>query len=220
MWSRVSLWVMEQDAAYRVDDRDGWVFHLADATGAAFGWKGIDYTGGVAASAPGYLDYEVPPGTYVAWATRTDGGQETDTHRAVVAVDHEPSLTVRLLPRPLQEPCDQPEPEAPCEVTVDTARGEQVRDGYPTRVVVQGTATCPQVKVAVKRPGSSASATDVVDVAADGTWTLVVPNDLKVECGGTVLVLVACTDDERCRAKAELTVECPKRDRKPKPSRG
>ena len=214
MWSRVSLWVMEQDAAYRVDDRDGWVFHLADATGAAFGWKGIDYTGGVAAGAPGYLDYEVPPGTYVAWATRTDGTEQTDTHRAVVAVHDEPSLTVRLLPRPRPEPCEQPEP--PCQVTVDSARGEQVRDGYPTRIVVQGTATCPHVKVAVKRPGGSGSVSDVVDVAADGSWSFALPNELKVECGGTVLVQAACTDDERCRARAELVVECPKRERRPR----
>ena len=56
MWSRVSLWVMAPGRADRLDPRDGWVFRVADAQSAPFSWKGIDYTAGLPAAAPAYLE--------------------------------------------------------------------------------------------------------------------------------------------------------------------
>ncbi|MGB8649502.1 MAG: hypothetical protein WCD35_02450, partial [Mycobacteriales bacterium] len=149
MWSRVSLWVMAPGRADRLDPRDGWVFRVADAQSTPFSWKGIDYTAGLPAPAPAYLDVELPPGTYVAWA---DLGVLT-THRAVVAVHDEQSVVVRLLPDVVP---DVPPDQGECRITVDEVRGEDAQDGWPRAIVVSGTAThCPVVHVAIKRKGAS-----------------------------------------------------------------
>jgi hypothetical protein len=145
MWSRVSLWVMAPGRADRLDARAGWVFRVADAQSAPFSWKGVDYTTGLLASAPAYVDFELPPGIYVAWA---DLGALT-THRAALAVHDEPSLVVRLLPDVVD---DVPLPEGECRITIDEVRGEDVRNGWPGTIVVSGTASsCPIVHVVIQR---------------------------------------------------------------------
>jgi len=203
MWSRVSLWVMAPGRADRVDPRDGWVFRLADAQSAPFSWKGIDYTAGILAPAPAYLDVELPPGTYVAWA---DLGPVT-THRAVVAVHDEQSVVVRLLP---DVPADGPkDEEGDCRITVDEVRGEGVEGGWPRSVVVSGTAThCPVVHVAIRAEGSRGGAEADATVAGDGSWTVVFPNDLKAECGTPMQVVATCTADRTCQTKEVLPLHC------------
>jgi len=218
MWSRVSLWVMQQDAAYRIDARDGWVFHLVDATGADFAWKGIDYSAGIVAGAPAYLDYEVPPGTYVVWAARGSGTEAEDTHRAVLAVHDEPHLVVRLLPRPRVKPCpdDEPEHDDTCRLEISSVRGDKVREDRPGRVVVQGEAHgCSRVVVEVSSDGGSM--TETVDVEQDGSWTAVFRSDGELRCGAVVVVTVTCVDDKRCRTRRELPVDCARASRKQSP---
>lgn len=218
MWSRVSLWVMQQDAAYRVDGRDGWVFYLIDAAGAAFSWKGIDYTSGIAASAPSYLDYELPPGTYVAWASRGVGSEAEDTHRAVLAVHNEPQLVLRLLPRPRPKPCPDGNPEGHCRIEVISVRGDKLRDGLPGRIIVQGKAEdCPRIKLVVQAGGITL--TDSLDVEQDGTWTAVFRNE-GIKCGTVVVVTAICEENERCRTRREFSVDCDRPKRKqPSPTR-
>ena len=219
MWSRLSLWVMQQDAAYRVDGRDGWTFHLADATGAPFGWKGIDYTGGIAASAPSYLDVELPPGTYVAWANRGSGDQAEDTYRAVVAVNDEPQLVVRLLPRRPIKPCPdphEPEPEESCRLEIVSARGDKVRDERPGRITVNGTAQgCSRVVVEID--GDGISVTDTVDVDAVGDWTAMFRSEGEFACDQVVIVTVRCQNDKRCLTRRELRIDCERPARKQPP---
>lgn len=218
MWTRVSLWLMRQDAAYRLDDRDGWLFRLVDGAGAPFSWKGVDYTAGVPASAPGYLDYELPPGTYVVWAERTQGQEPEDTHRAVLAVHDESQVVVRLLPRPRVKPCDhEPDPHHECRLEVLGVRGDKVREETPGRLLVVGTADgCAEVHVVVERDGQVLE--DTVMVEADGSWVAAFRNELKVSCGGVVVVTATCVEDERCRAKGEWPVDCDRPKRKPSPA--
>ena len=217
MWSRVSLWVMQQDAAYRLDGRDGWVFYLVDGAGAPFDWKGIDYTSGIAASAPAYLDYELPPGTYVVWAARGVGDEAEDTHRAVLAVHDEPQLVLRLLPRPRPKPCpcDDPEPEDHCRLEVISVQGDKIRDERPGRITVLGKAEdCSRVKVVVQANGITL--TDTVDVEQDGSWKTALHNE-GIPCGAVVVVTVICEKDERCRTRRELRLECDRPKQKPTP---
>lgn len=76
------------------------------------------------AGAPGYVDCEVPPGTYVVWAQRPDKPEPLLTHRAVVAVHDEPVVTVRLLPNPkTQRPPDDTPPEDECDVAILCVEG-------------------------------------------------------------------------------------------------
>lgn len=202
MWSRVSLWVMAPGRADRLDARDGWVFRVADARSAPFSWKGVDYTAGVPASAPAYVDFELPPGTYVAWA---DLGALT-THRAVLAVHDEPSVVVRLLPDLV---VDDPSPEDECRITIDEVRGEDVRNGWPGTIVVSGTATsCPVVHVVIERGGGGGHEEADAPVAGDGTWTHAFPNTFKAECGAPMEVVATCVDDPTCQTKAVLPVHC------------
>lgn len=219
MWSRVSLWVMRQQAAYRIDDRDGWTFHLVDAAGASSSWKGINYTGGIAASAPAYLDVEVPPGTYVAWASRGVGDEAEDTHRAVLAVHEEPHLVLRLLPRPRPKPCPddghEPEPEGHCRIEVIAVQGDKIRGGQPGRIIVLGNAEdCPRVRVIVQADG--VTLTETVDVEQDRTWAAALRNE-GIDCGSVVVVTVVCDTDQRCMTRREFPLACERVKRKPSP---
>lgn len=100
MWPRLNVWVMTPASACRIDDRPDWVAFVADAHSSGFSWKGIDYSAGIQASAPGHVEFEIPPGTYIVWAERLERGKAESTHKAVVAVDRDPLVTVRLLPEP------------------------------------------------------------------------------------------------------------------------
>ncbi len=218
MWSRVSLWVMRRQAAYRIDDRDGWMFHLIDAAGASFSWKGVDYSGGIPASAPAYLDAEVPPGTYVAWASRGSGGEAEETHRAILAVHDEPLVVVRLLPRPRSEPCPdgghEPEPEGRCRIDIVGVQGDKIRDGLPGRIIVRGKAEhCPRVRVIVQANG--VTLTETVDVEQDGTWAAALRNE-GIKCVAVVEVTVVCEADRRCIARGEFRLDCERPKQKPK----
>jgi hypothetical protein len=202
MWSRVSLWVMAPGRADRLDARAGWVFRVADAQSAPFSWKGVDYTTGLLASAPAYVDFELPPGIYVAWA---DLGALT-THRAALAVHDEPSLVVRLLPDVVD---DVPLPEGECRITIDEVRGEDVRNGWPGTIVVSGTASsCPIVHVVIQREEAGGYEAADATVAGDGSWTQAFPNQFKAECGTPMEVVTTCTADPTCQAKAVLPVHC------------
>lgn len=204
MWTRVSLWVMAPGRADRLDSRDDWVFKVADAREQTFVWKGVDYTAGLPESAPAYLDVELPPGNYVAWADR---GSLT-THRAALAVHDEPSVVLRLLPAvpPKQE--DPPE-EDQCRIAIDGVRGTDTDGSWPRAVVVHGTSVhCPAVHVAVKRQGARSWAEADTTVDSDGRWSADFPNDLKVECGSPVQVVATCTEDRTCQAKGGFTVHC------------
>ncbi len=209
MWSRLSMWVMAPSQAYRVDNRDGWVFYVADGEEQPFTWKGIGYTNGIAASAPGYLDCEAPPGTYVVWAGRDDQGTVLLTHKAVVAVHDEPVVTVRLLPDapPKKTPPDDGGPD--CHLTIDKAEGVASGDSsYPDKIMVSGTAQeCPDVHVIVRGPHGGQLEGDVT-TAADGSWTFSFPNELKVKCGEVLLVEAFCLEDRKCRVRRELPVKC------------
>jgi hypothetical protein len=208
------MWVMAPDAAFKVDDRDGWVFHVADAQQQPFHWKGIDYTAGLVAGTPGYLDCEIPPGTYVVWAERADKPTVLTTHRAVVAVHDEPVVTVRLLPLVPADPGGGGD-QHPCSLEilgVDAvmAAGSEV----PRKVEVTGTATgCAKVHVVVSRMAGPGSSEGDVTVKADGTWRYAFANDLKVRCGEEVLVEVTCLKDRSCRGRATLPVRCHQPDR-------
>ena len=208
MWTRVSLWVMAPSRADRLDGRDGWVFTLCDAHEQPFSWKGIDYSGGLPAIAPSYLDVELPPGTYVAWATR---GADS-THRAVVAVHDEQVVVVRLLP---ETPADGGSGDGgqggskDCEITVDHVRGENAHDGYPGTLVVSGSASnCSQVDIDLSRQGITGHEHGSATVAADDTWSHAFPNALKSRCGASVTVTATCTADRRCATTRTLPVEC------------
>jgi hypothetical protein len=209
MWSRLSMWVMAPSKAYRIDDRDGWVFYVVDGEQQPFAWKGIDYTAGIAASTNGYTDFEVPPGTYVTWASRTAQGETLTTHRAVVAVHDEPVVTVRLLPNVPPTPPDDGGSGGKCEITIDKAEGKASGDSsYPDKIVVTGTAVdCPEVHVVVRGPHGNTVEGDV-SVGANGVWQFDFPNELKVRCGEVVLVDAWCTEDKRCRSRHELPVKC------------
>jgi hypothetical protein len=204
VWTRVSLWVMAPGRADRLDGRDGWTFRIADAQEQPFAWKGVDYTSGIAELVPAYLDVEVPPGTYVAWAERAG----VTTHRAVVAVHDEPSVVVRLLPAVPPKP-QEPTEDPTCEITIAGVRGVEVDGGWPRAVAVEGTAAhCPVVHVMVRRRGAKTWSEMDVTVAADGSWTATFPNELKAECGSSLQVIAYCVEDRECQAKGAFEVAC------------
>jgi hypothetical protein len=215
MWSRLSMWVMAPGAAYRVDDRDKWQFFIEDATEKPFTWKGVNYTNGLMAGAPGYLDCEVPPGTYVVWAQRPDKPDPLTTHRAVVAVHDEPVVTVRLLPNPKPTRPSGDPPQDECEVQILGVEGvTTARSDYPRKLVVTGTAsTCRKVHVVVTRMDGEGRIEGDVTVAADGTWEFPFANELKLKCGERVQVEAFCLKDRECRAREVLAVHCTKEDK-------
>lgn len=203
MWTRVSLWVMAPGRADRLDGRDGWTFVIEDAHEQAFSWKGIDYSAGRAAIAPAYLDVELPPGTYVTWATRAS---ET-THRAVLAVHDEQNVIVRLLPTTVTG--GEGHGGSDCAITVDHVKGTDVHDRFPATLVVTGTAVgCAEVDVDVSRQGVTSHEHGSATVASDGTWTCSLPNALKVRCGDTVTVTVTCAKDRSCSTTRALAIDC------------
>lgn len=205
MWTRVSLWVMAPGRADRLDARDDWRFTIADAHEKSFSWKGVDYTAGLQESAPAYLDVELPPGTYVAWAERGS----LATHRAVLAVHDEPSVVLRLLPDVPSKDEDPPNDE--CRIDVHGVRGVDVDvDGsWPRAVVVDGTsAHCPVVHVAIKSKGARSWVEADASVDSDGSWSASFPNDIKVECGSVVQVVATCTENRTCQAEGTFPVRC------------
>ncbi|MCD9146017.1 hypothetical protein [Streptomyces albireticuli] len=213
MWPRINAWVMAPGSASRVDDRDGWVFFTADANEKSFSWKGIAYTSGITAGAAGHHNYELPPGTYIVWAERTDDRRTMRTHKAVVAVHDEPIVTVRLLPDVKPEgPVEPPEPHE-CRITVDAVQG-LTPGGYPDGVKAMGTAEgCQEVHVTVRTP-SGGKNTGVVTVEFDGSWTFAFDNAFDdgtlLICSEPAFVDVRCMADPNCRKQEELTVRCPR----------
>lgn len=204
MWTRVSLWVMAPGRADRLDSRDDWLFRIADAREQSFSWKGVDYTGGLPESAPAYLDVELPPGSYVAWAERGS----LSTHRAVLAVHDEPSVVLRLLPAVPPKPVDPPD-DGECRISVDGVRGADVDGSWPRVVEVHGTsAHCPVVHVAIKRQDARSWAEADTTVDSEGRWSAEFPNDLKIECGSSVRVVATCAEDRTCQTKGVFTVDC------------
>ncbi|HEX7167886.1 MAG TPA: hypothetical protein VF230_12990 [Acidimicrobiales bacterium] len=222
MWTRLNIWVMAPGNACRIDDRDGWVVYTVDAHQQPFSWKGFDYSAGTPTSENGFLDYEVPPGTYVIWAERKEQGRALRTHRAVAAVHDEPYVVVRLLPDTKPEPPDREppdreppdreppdrEPPKECTITIEEVRGYLRGSDLPVRFEVSGMATgCDDLQVIVRGEGGQ-TAYGVAHVDASGNWVFGWDNEQQFRCGEGVLVDVRCESNPNCRERAELTVDC------------
>jgi hypothetical protein len=207
MWPRLNVWVMAPGSACRIDDRDGWVVFTADAHGQPFTWKGVDYTAGINTAVAGYVDYEVPPGTYVVWAQRKENGTIVRTHKAVAAVHDEPVVTVRLLPD--AAPTEEPKPHE-CHIQVDDLEGRMTRrSDYPIGLELTGTAEgCSKLRVAVYRTDGDGKTEGEATVQSDGSWVFAFDNEMRLRCGETVLIDATCVEDRKCRQRTEITVRC------------
>lgn len=214
MWPRLNVWVMAPGNAARIDDRDGWVVFTADAHQKPFGWKGFDYTAGTTTSEPGFVEYELPPGTYVVWAQRKEKKATVRTHTAVVAIHDEPVVTVRLLPDLVAE--DKPrkeEPEDECRVGIGRLSGYMRGSDWPKRLELTGTAGgCSEVRIVIRRTEGNGKVQGTATVESDGTWLFKFDNEVELRCGETVLVDVVCARNEKCRERAKVSVHCREAD--------
>jgi hypothetical protein len=213
MWSRLNVWIMSAECAARIDDRDGWSVFTVDAHQRPFTWKGVDYSAGINASAPGYVDFELPPGTYVVWAERRDGRRTIRTHKTVAAIHAEPQVVVRLLMNADTSDERDKKPTPECSITITELEGRRSsRFDYPVGCELSGTATgCAHLHVVVRRIDGEGQIERDVGVQSDGTWRMTFDNDMRLRCGEIVLVEATCADDKTCRRRTELSVRCAER---------
>ncbi len=211
MWPQLNVWIMAPGSACEIDDRKHWTVFTTDAHGEPFAWKNIDYTGGLKVGAPGHLECEIPPGTYIVWAELDQKNVTLRTHKAVVAVDAQPFVFVRLLPDPtLPEPGDVPEPGGECDIEIRDAVGH-LRPGHdlPSVIEVVGSAEgCEDLVVSIRRADEEGVSHDSVHADGDGTWRAKFKNELGFRCGETIYVEAVCEEDRECRAERELELEC------------